>query len=160
MDLPVIKACDQIKALKEAMIDASSIILMKRAGFFDPLANALTLFAPFEIIKETGFKELNINVLKAGAGQGTNDDKLILWALERNLALISEDKRVLMTMKRLERPYFNSLMMLNLLWQRGKINVKEHQAYERSLVSQARYSKMVLDFGDKVFQQLKLERTI
>jgi hypothetical protein len=76
---------------------------------------------------------------------------LIACALERKWPVISEDKKILMHMKREGIPYFNALMMLNFLLLEERLDLEEHSMYFRRLVQFARYSPEVLEYGKMIY---------
>ncbi len=50
----------QFRGLRKALVDTSSIIYMQKAGFFREVAHAVELYAPPEIVAETGFADLPV----------------------------------------------------------------------------------------------------
>jgi hypothetical protein len=127
---------------------------MHKAGFFTELANTLKLYSPPEIIAETGFNDLNISSLAFTSNSLSNDQKLITAALELRWPLISEDKNILLHMRRAELPYFNSLMMLNFLLFKKRIALKSHAMYLERLKQRARYSPHVWEFGKDIYNAI------
>ncbi|MDY6951347.1 MAG: hypothetical protein SWE60_07545, partial [Thermodesulfobacteriota bacterium] len=71
----------QFQSLSKALIDASSIIYMHKAGFFEELARTVKLCAPQEVVREAGFGSLPISVVPCHGGAGSNDHILIASAL-------------------------------------------------------------------------------
>lgn len=127
---------------------------MNKAGYLDELASAVDLVSPPEILAETGFGRLKIEAASGGEDVGTNDHKLIQCALAHRLPVISEDRKILMTMDREGIPYFNALMMLNFLLFNKRIGKKDHSLYFDRLKKQARYSSQILEFGKKVYDTI------
>ena len=68
MDIRTGKVLDGFHALKEAAIDASSIIYMHKAGFLDTLGRAIDLHSPPEIIAEAGYRDLHIKPIALDRG--------------------------------------------------------------------------------------------
>jgi len=64
--------------------------------------------------------------------------------------VISEDKKILMAMKRAGRPFFNSLMMLNFLLYRRRIQNQHYIQYHLALKKFARYSDDIWAYGAAV----------
>jgi hypothetical protein len=141
--------------LDSALIDASSIIYADRAGFLGLLASAITLYSIEEILAEAGTVTERIKPLAHHITSSSNDLKLISCALERCLPVISEDKKILMAMKRANRPFFNSLMMLSFLLYRRHIDIQEYDRYRRALEKFARYSADVWKYGSKIQLAIK-----
>lgn len=142
-----------LSQLESALIDASSILYMQKAGYFDLLVGAIKLYTIPEVILEIRSNTGGLRLIRpCGSHTLTTDKKLITCALERELAMISEDKEILRAMQRAKAPYFNALMMLNLLLLLGKIDEGRYRGYLRDLKSIARYSEIVWQFGEQVYQ--------
>ena len=141
------RVLSEFQTLSRALIDASSIIYMHKVGFLTELANTVNLYSPPEIIAETGFHDLNITPVACTLNSLSNDQKLITAALELRRPVISEDKNILLHMRRANLPYFNSLMMLNFLLFRNRIDPKNHAMYFERLKECAWYSIVPL-FGN------------
>ncbi|MDB4264576.1 hypothetical protein N9893_00775 [bacterium] len=140
----------QFDQLNKVLIDASSIIYMDRAKFLMLLASSIRLFSIQEILTETGPVSKRIKPLIHNKTASSNDQKLVSCALELNLPVISEDKKILMAMKRAGRPFFNSLMMLNFLLYRRRIQNQQYIQYHLALKKFARYSDDIWDYGAAV----------
>jgi hypothetical protein len=136
--------------LDKALIDASSIIYTDRANFLEILAASIKLLSITEILSETGPVSESIKPLKYNGPSFSNDQKLVLCALDLNLPIISEDKKILMAMKRAKRPFFNSLMMLNFLLYRRRIQNQQYIQYHQALKKFARYSDEVWKYGARI----------
>jgi hypothetical protein len=136
--------------LNKALIDASSIIYTDRADFLEILATSIRLLSISEILSETGPVSESIKPLIYNATSSSNDQKLISCALDLGLPVISEDKKILMAMKRANRPFFNSLMMLNFLLYHRRIENQQYVEYRMALEKFARYSDEVWKYGAKI----------
>jgi hypothetical protein len=141
--------------LDKALIDASSIIYIDRADFLATLASSIKLFSIPEILAETGPVSGSINPLIDNKSFSSNDQKLISCALDLNLPLISEDKKILMAMKRANKSFFNSLMMLNFLLYRRRIQHRQYIQYHLALKQFARYSEFIWQYGATVQAAIK-----
>jgi hypothetical protein len=141
----------RFRKLSIGLIDASSIIYMHKAGYMAKLASAVDLYAPPEILAEVGHDDLRIKVIRCASCSQPQDQQLIACALEMRWPLISEDKAILMQLKREGIPYFNALMMLNFLLLTKWIDVKEHAAYFERLKHIAWYSPQVLEVGKSIY---------
>ena len=140
----------QFDQLNKVLIDASSIIYMDRAKFLMLLASSIRLFSIQEILTETGPVSKRIKPLIYNKTASSNDQKLVSCALELDHPVISEDKKILMAMKRAGRPFFNSLMMLNFLLYRRRIQNQQYIQYHLALKKFARYSDDIWDYGAAV----------
>lgn len=148
----------QFRRFSKALIDASSIIYMQKAGFFMELASSLNLYSLQEILAETGFGDLKINRLACNSTSLPNDQKFIACALVHRFPVISEDKKILSHMKKEKIPYFNALMMLNFLLFRERISVKSYSMYFERLKHFAWYSSYVLEFSIDIYSAILKER--
>ena len=136
--------------LNKALIDASSIIYTDRADFLEILASSIRLFSIKEILSEAGPVSESIKPLNYSETSSSNDQKLISCALDLSLPVISEDKKILMAMKRANRPFFNSLMMLNFLLYRRQIRNQQYIQYHQALKNFARYSDEIWKYGARI----------
>ena len=141
--------------LDKALIDASSIIYIDRADFLEILTSSIRLFSIQEILSETGPVSMCIKPLIYNRTASSNDQKLISCALDLDLPIISEDKKILMSMKRANRPFYNSLMMLNFLLYRRRINNQQYIQYHLALTKFARYSDDIWRYGATVQAAIK-----
>lgn len=148
------KALTQFVSLQKAFIDASSIIYARKAGFFDVLQAALPLCTIPAILEEAGIDAGKIEIVQCTQPALTNDARLVVCAIERQLPLISEDKHILMQMKRANLPHYNALMMLNWLVFNGDIDQEDYARYHSKLRGIARYSDQIWEYGAKIYALL------
>jgi hypothetical protein len=137
-----------------ALIDASSIIYMHKAGFLTELADTMNLYSLPEIVAEAGFTDLNIRLVTCTSSSSSHDQKLLTIALKLRWPVVSEDKSILLHMQRSKLPYFNSLMMLNFLLFRKRIDLKSHAVYFKRLKKFAWYSPQVWEFGKNIYNAI------
>lgn len=150
--------CTEFQALHSALIDASSIIYMQKAGFLDLVIQNLEIFSLPEILEETGFEIRTIKCLKSPATYNSNDSKFIETAVKFQLPVISEDKGILKHASSAGLLFYNSLMMLNFLFFRKAISGEEHKDYLKELKIVARYSREIFDYGEAVFDAINTIR--
>jgi hypothetical protein len=141
--------------LNKALIDASSIIYIHRADYLEILASSIRLFSIKEILSETGPISESIIPIIYNETSSSNDQKLISCAMDLRLPVISEDKKILMAMKRADRPFFNSLMMLLFLLYRRRIQNQQYVQYYLALKKFARYSDEIWKYGAKIQTTIK-----
>ncbi len=146
--------------LEEACIDASSVIYMCKSGFFDRVYQALRLSTVPAVAEEVGREADGITLFRPADQTLTSDAQLIQCAYERQLAVISEDKQLLLSAKRLHLPYYNALMMLNWLLFKGLIQQFHYHRYHAALQSCARYSDAVWNYGEAVHRVCRMPRSI
>jgi len=137
--------------LTKAIIDASSIIYMKKAGFFDLLSDMVVLCSISEIIKEVGEDVAGIQIINLEKNSLSNDQALIKLTQTKKQPIISEDRQILIQAGRIGMDYYNALMMLLLLYHRGIINNSEYQKMYDQLIGIAHYSDKVIEYGQQVF---------
>jgi len=81
----------QFHILNKVIVDASSVIYMSKAGFFDCVANSLELYSPKKILEETGYRHLSVHVLDVVGRDLSPDQILVQSALRLRWPIISED---------------------------------------------------------------------
>ena len=152
-----------LRQVSAAAVDASSIIYMLKVGILDRLSFVVDLVTPAEVAAETGWPRLPLRTvpgasLRAGeALRGARPDDLVLaLAEERGIALVSEDRELLMRAEEQGIAYFNSLMMLILLADRGRCAMDEYLVFRSRLEDIGHYSAWVRSFADKVALSLGL----
>ena len=142
--------------LKKALTDTSSIIYTQEAGYFAILGKTIQLYTIPEVISEIKSEVAGVRVVPPpGSPSLSTDRKLVACALEKRMALISEDKSVLSAMRRAQAPYYNALMMLNFLLYRQKINDDGYRHYLSALKHIARYNEAVWELGDYIYSAVK-----
>ncbi|MBC8182481.1 hypothetical protein H8E88_15385 [candidate division KSB1 bacterium] len=146
---------NQFSKLTKALIDASSIIYSSKAGFLDILGETIRLYTIPEIFTETLQDQKNIQLIESHNHNDRTDDKLLAIAFDLDVSVISEDKKILIALEKENKPYFNSLMMLNFLFYKNKISATGFRQKRERLKDIAWYSQSVWDFGDSVFNSQK-----
>lgn len=141
-----------LESLATACIDASSIIIMEKAGYLGLAVRALRLVTIPPVAREAnGVLSPGIAVVESGAASRaapSNDAALVAEAADRRLAVISEDRKVLLAAQEHGLPYYNALMVLCLLLVRGLIGADGYDRFRDRLVGVARYAPRVLAYGD------------
>ena len=156
-DKPPQEVIAQFQQLKKALIDASSIIYARKAGFMGILRANLRLITIPEIIAEVGDDAGGIETMNYMMTSESVDDKLVNCALLNDLPVISEDKQILTLVKKAHLPYFNALMMLNFLCYIDAIDREQYSAYFRILQKFAWYSSKIWAYGDAVHHIIERE---
>ena len=156
-DKPPQEAVAQFGLLQKAMIDASSIIYARKAGFISILKDNLELITIPEVIAEAGDDADEISPIHCSGTTKTVDDKFVQCALQNDLPVISEDKKILNLLKKTHLPYFNVLMMLNFLSYIDAIDREQYTAYYRALQKFAWYSPQIWTYGDAVHRIIEKE---
>lgn len=149
------KIFKQFFELNKALIDASSIIYLDKAGFLQQLSETISLITIQEIISETALPDHQIHIISSPVLHLSNYQKLLSLALEQKLPIISEDRKILKALENANMPFFNSLMMLLFLFYKKDFTIAEFLYFKNHLKSVARYSEKIWQFGDAVFLSIK-----
>ncbi|MGW8180524.1 MAG: hypothetical protein ACWGQW_17460 [bacterium] len=153
--MSVTRVLSQFRSLDQAIIDASSILYMKKAEYFDKVAVALQLYSPIDVIEETGHRNLEIRPLRSNARDLSPDKSLVQLAARLQWPVITEDLGIIKKLAKQRSQYFNSLMMLELLFSRGLVNQETYMRYLQKLLEQAWYSPEIVEFGRRVHRILE-----
>lgn len=145
----------QFERLETALIDASSVIYMTKADFFQELLEILILRSPPGVLEELGPGFDGIRPIDCPGGDLTGDEQLVACAREHGLPVISEDKKILHTLERAGIPFFNALMMLHFMLFKGRMELKKHGECLEKLKKIAWYDKKVWAFGEEVFSLIR-----
>jgi len=149
-DKPPQEVLVEFQRLRKAMIDASSIIYARKAGFISILQDNLELTTIPEVIAEAGEDADNIPPMHCTVITETVDEKFMQCALQNDLPVISEDKKILTLVKKTHLPYFNVLMMLNFLSYIEAIDQNQYSRFYASLQKIAWYSPRIWAYGDRI----------
>ncbi|MFP4483280.1 MAG: hypothetical protein ACOCYG_05880 [Spirochaetota bacterium] len=158
------RAVAGLRAVVTAVVDTSSIIYMIKAGFLERLAFSVDLIAPPEVAAETGWPRLPVRTVATAIDPlvtgvtATPDDAVLALARDRRIPVISEDRELLLRAEEAGMPYYNALMMLNLLADRGRCNAEEYALFRNRLEEIGRYSREVLAFAADVARVLGVPR--
>ena len=139
--------------LDRICIDASSMIYHLKIGLLGSLAAELELISTPQVIEEVGWPHLPVTPA-AVEGEMTNDESLIALTRRENLPVLSEDKEILEAVREEGREYYNTLMMLNFLLLRRRVQPEEYPGYLARLKECAHYSDEVLAYGQRVFLEI------
>ena len=149
-----INALAGFRSLDAVVVDASSFIYMKKCGFLEETAQTLVLHTTSEVIEETGFSDLPVELHEEPARAFTTDLRLIQLAQYLDLPIISEDKELLLNAGRRGMEYYNALMVLNFLLFKKAVDSERFNRLRSILLSVARYSKAVTAYGEAVTRQV------
>jgi hypothetical protein len=147
------QAVDGLRRLRRACIDASTIIYAHKAGFLRAAAEALDLMSTERVLSEAGYQEPLIRPVREGPDMDrlSADEGLVAVALDLGVPVISDDKRILIAAKAGGLDRFNAVMVLHLLYLRGRISIREHAECQQSLREFAWYSGWIWEFGRQCF---------
>ncbi|MFP4564684.1 MAG: hypothetical protein ACLFRY_15390 [Spirochaetia bacterium] len=147
--------------LDKILADSSSLIYMKKAGFLDRFLTSLEVYTVPEVIAETGFEDLAVKIIHHRYHEERRDraldtDSILLrCAVDEELPVVSEDRKILLSAEEQGLPYFNALMMLNFLFFKRKITLGEHTRFFRRLLETARYTRRILTYSRELFLEIR-----
>lgn len=136
------------------LVDTSTLIYLDKIALLDLV---LTVFAPVtipQVITEFGRHPKGLSLCAAAPGQGKTDQVLVQTAVDLQAGVFSEDKKVLLTARRQGLCYYNSLMIVPALYSRKEISRNTCEQLIVRLLSFARYSEKVQDYGRELFARL------
>lgn len=140
-------------SLRRCILDSSSAIYMRKAGFLELLGATLELVTIPGVIEETGFTDMPVSLLEPERPVAAETDSIIVAeSAARSLPVITEDRKMMLRLDAAKVPFFNSLMMLHLLLFREKLDPFAHEMHYTRLLAVCRYSDRVLAYGREVFQ--------
>jgi hypothetical protein len=140
-----------LRNLKRAVADASSLIVMEKSGFLGAAARVIELVTIPAVAREAGEAASGILLLNSSVGETIkNDTALVATAASLGLPVISEDKKVLLAAERVGLPYYNAVMVLCGLLDRGRVSTADYASYRQKLASVSRYSKRILAYADSI----------
>lgn len=128
-------------------VDASSIIYLLKIGILGYTAAEIKLITTDNIIKEVGWPHLPIKSYPVENENHTNDESVVDLAVKHHIPVLSEDREVLMNARTHGLNYYNSLMILNYLLLKKRIDINEYSEYLKRLTEISHYSEDILDYG-------------
>lgn len=140
---------ETVDKVTSAVVDTSSIIFAKKAGFLLPLTRAVTLTAPPGVIKELQGEvapELglgNIDTMPEATDLYDGyavDAQVVVTALRRRQPVVSDDYKLLQRAADQGIDGFTVRTMLELTLLRGKIDLKDYTRSKRALSGLIRYA--------------------
>lgn len=148
----------EFESLRSAVIDASSIIYMQKAGFLPTAMKYIQMHAPQDVINETGFACLSMIQHKVDSCI-TADQKVVFLAQKLLVPVISEDKAVLNNAFHKNLQYYNSIMVLNYLLYKRFVTKEDFDIYKNKMLEFARYSKFVVSYAETVTNEIIVKKT-
>jgi len=150
-----LKIIGQFARLKNAAIDASSMIYLQRLDLLDLVSSVLKLFTTRDVLDETGFDSLPITIVREGINsKQTPDDQLFNLARKLNCALISEDRKILKKARNAGIDHFNTLMILIFLFRKNYLTEEELQSKANALHLFARYDRQIREYGEDLIARI------
>ncbi len=148
---------EQLRTVRCAFIDSSSIIYAEKAGTLEILCGELQLQTVPGVVREVGIPIPDISVAPEIDSSISVDDQLLASAAEAHLAVISEDRKLLMKADDRGLAGYNMLVMLELLLLRGHISLAEWDRARKRLLAAAQYSSRVVHAGQQLHWAVRKE---
>ena len=148
---------EQLRTVHRAVIDSSSIIYAEKAGVLNLLCGTLQLQTVPGVVREVGFPLTDISVGPEIDPGMPVDDQLLASATEAHLAVISEDRKLLMKADGGGLDAYNMLVMLELLLLRGHVSLGEWDVARKRLLAAAQYSAWVVHAGQQLHWAVRKE---
>ena len=146
----------KLESLHKAVIDSSSVIYLFRLHLIDALGRVLRLTAPPAVFAETALSGLPIHKIESRNFAGLLPDAQVLeLAWQEGCALIADDKKMLQKAAENGLDYFNTLMMVLLLYQRGILDRRETESKLKALYGFAHYAKSIRDYGRMMLEAME-----
>lgn len=146
------KTLFEFSLLEKAIIDSSSIIYLQKIGLLDTLAAEINLLTVNDVKSECSFST-NISLINENHPLPV-DQQIIYLSVLKKMPVISDDYKILSSVKKSTVPYFNSLMMISFLFFKKIISKDDYIYYLSMLKKIARYSDYVWKYGDAVFEEI------
>jgi len=149
----IAETLQRLVAQQRFLVDASTLIVLDKAGLLQPLVHQLPCETILEVVHEVGEKLIaraGIRVRPAHLplsppSRSETDSLLFFTAQAERLALVSEDKKLLRRCDAAEVPYYNAAMLCMRLRMRAEDGFDIAAAYRR-LLEAARYGQQVGDY--------------
>lgn len=159
MKMPDFLPEEFFKGIRELSIDASSTIYLLKTGLLGTVAAEINLFASDLIIEEVGWPHLPVHGIQIENENLTNDETVVELAFNRNISVLSEDREVLKNAGSKGLNYYNTLMILNYLLLKKRIDNSEYSDYLERLSVVSHYSRDILDYGARI-RELVLKESV
>lgn len=150
------KMLEELKQFSGGVIDTSSLIYLGKSGALAQAAACFLFIVPAAVEVEYGAL-LPSSMQLVDSHSMIADQAVCKCALQKDIAVISEDKKLLQQAKRQGGSYFNTLMVLLALYAQYYISQAECQQYLNSLRRVARYGKRIWKVGDLVLDEIERE---
>ena len=158
INLPSDESCQKIlknlTELKTVVVDACSLIYLDRLQMLENLASHIKLTTLPCIVAESRLSDPPVNFIDDHNDKLNNDQRIYALAEKFNLPLLSEDGDLLRKAKNADRPHYNTLMMLILLFAQNSLSSSELRRAGSSLRSFARYQPTVWQYAETLLRKI------
>ena len=142
------KVLAKFQRLSVALVDASSIIYMVKAGFFELAAENLELHSTQQVIEETGYQRIRVRTLEAI--DLPPDRSLLHYAERLKWPVITEDKGIIKDLQARQLRFFNALLVLEYLSFRKLLGPEDYSRCSIQLLACAHYGCEIIKFARAV----------
>lgn len=156
MDFEADRTLDELRTLRRAVIDSSSIIYAEKAGIIDTLVSAVELVTVVAVFNEVGHTIASIRALN-GPNRGAVDGQVVELAQAHGLPIISEDRKLLSRAAERDLHGYNMLVILELLLFRGLLRLPEWDNARKHLLAAAHYHPRVVHAGNELHWAVRKE---
>lgn len=148
---------EQLRTVRRAFIDSSSIIYSIKAEVLEVLCETVQLQTVPGVATEVGVPIPDISVVPAGSPGMPVDDQLIAAAGQSGIPVISEDRKLLMKADDRGIDNYNMLVILELMLLRGNISLVEWDSARKRLLAAAHYGAWVVHAGQQLHWAVRKE---
>ena len=141
---------EELHGFQGGVADTCTLIYLKRINMLAKTARSFQLLVPADVMHELGCLPPGCIICAVKSAENT-DRAVIQLALDRQVAVLSEDRKLLMACRWQGLHYYNSLMILLALLLQQKLSLGEYKKGYALLRGIARYSSEVWHVGDQVF---------
>jgi hypothetical protein len=146
----------QFQNLTEAVFDSSSIIYCLKTGILTFINTHIAVKTTELVQNETGTLPITPVVLKTTSLN--TDDSVIEAAEKYTLPLVTEDKGIIKKAQQNKLNYYNTLIIIIVLYFRRLINKTNLTDYLNELRNISYYSNQVWDYGLSIVAIIEKER--
>ena len=145
----------KLNELKSAVIDSSSVIYLQKLGLLNLASDAIQLYAPLSVFNETKLDNAQIQKVDYNLNEYSSaDDQVLTIAVRMHFPLISDDKKILQQARGAGADYFNTLMIVLLLFLRGYLSKHDAERKMQLLEQIAWYDDWIWEYGRQVFAEI------
>jgi rRNA-processing protein FCF1 len=155
-----------IQDVTRAVIDTSSLIFAKKAGFVLPMTRTLELITPPGVVDELkGDIDSNAGLSAIDTMESsreiysyyTVDAQIIVAAMKRNAAVISDDFKLLGRAAEQGVSTYTVRTILELMLYRGTIDLDAYMQYKRKLSDLIRYAMPLFLAAEELHWEVRKE---
>jgi hypothetical protein len=146
----------QFDLLDRAVIDTSSLIYLKKINLLRKTVHTIGLITVSGVQDEFGPSDIfnHIEIIELNETKNNTDRQIVQVAEDLRLPVISEDKKILMAAGNSGLPFFNTLMIMNFLIYKNKIDYYQYHVSLNLLRKEAYYEAFIFDFGNAVYKKI------